>query len=75
MDFPYETRSSRKGLSMSYADVAAARLRMTEATTPKAVQRLCQRYRELPREEFAHTVGAPQDVESELGHLLNVFTV
>jgi len=58
--------------AMTYAE-AAARLGMTEAATRKAVQRLRQRYRELLREEVAHTVGAPHEVESELRHLLNVF--
>jgi len=58
--------------AMSYTE-AAARLDMTEAATRKAVQRLRQRYRELLREEVAHTVGAPHEVESELRHLLAVF--
>ena len=38
-----------------------------------AVQRLRQRYRELLREEVAHTVAAPHEAESELRHLLSVF--
>ena len=59
--------------AMSYAD-AVARLGVTEAATRKAVQRLRERYRELLREEVAHTVGAPHEVESELRDLLNVFT-
>jgi RNA polymerase sigma-70 factor (ECF subfamily) len=58
--------------TMSYPE-AAARLAMTEAATRKSVQRLRQRYRELLREEVAHTVGAPHEVEEELRHLLSVF--
>jgi len=49
--------SDAKG-AMPYAE-AAARLGLTEAATRKAVQRLRERYRELLREEVAHTVGAP----------------
>ena len=59
--------------TLSYAD-AAARLRLTEAATRKAVQRLRHRYREVLREEVAHSVGAPHEVESELRHLLGVFS-
>jgi DNA-directed RNA polymerase specialized sigma24 family protein len=58
--------------AMSYSE-AAGRLGLTEAATRKSVQRLRQRYRELLREEVAHTVGAPHEVESELRHLLSVF--
>jgi RNA polymerase sigma-70 factor (ECF subfamily) len=59
--------------TLSYAE-AAARLGLTEVATRKSVQRLRQRYRELLREEVAHTVGAPHEVESELRHLLGVFS-
>ena len=58
--------------AMSYAE-AAARIGRTEAAARKAVQRLRRRYRELLREEVAHTVGAPHEVENELRHLLAVF--
>ena len=59
--------------AMSYLE-AAERLGMTEAATRKAVQRLRQRYRELLREQVAHTVGAPHEVESELRRLMSVFS-
>jgi len=63
--------SDTKG-TISYVD-AAVRLDMTEAATRKIVQRLRERYRELLREEVAHTVGAPHETESELRYLLSVF--
>ena len=59
--------------ALSYED-AATRLRLTEAATRKCVQRLRQRYRELLREEVAHTVAAPHEIDSELRYLLSVFT-
>lgn len=43
---------------------------MTEAAIKGVVRRLRARFRELLREEVAHTVGSPDDVESELRHLL-----
>jgi len=63
--------SDAKG-AMSYTE-AALRMNMTEAATRKAVQRLRERYRELLREEVAHTVATPHEVEDELRHLLTVF--
>jgi RNA polymerase sigma-70 factor (ECF subfamily) len=59
--------------ALSYAE-AAARLNLTEAATRKCVQRLRQRYRESLREEVAHTVGAPHEIEVELRYLVSVFT-
>ncbi len=58
--------------TLSYPE-AAVRLALAEAATRKAVQRLRERYRELLREEVAHTVGSPHEVESELRHLLAIF--
>ena len=43
---------------------------MTEAAIKGVVRRLRARFREVLREEVAHTVGSPDDVESELRHLL-----
>ena len=59
--------------ALSYEE-AATRLRLTETATRKCVQRLRQRYRELLREEVAHTVAAPHEIDSELRYLLSVFT-
>jgi len=41
---------------------------MTEAAVKSAVQRMRQRHRELLREEIAHTVTRPEEIEEELRH-------
>jgi RNA polymerase sigma factor (sigma-70 family) len=48
----------------------AEQLVMTEGAVKVAVHRLRQKYRELLRSEIAQTVGAEEDVESELTLLL-----
>jgi DNA-directed RNA polymerase specialized sigma24 family protein len=45
---------------------------MTESAVRQASYRLRQRYRQLLREEIAHTVMAPADIEDELRHLIAV---
>ena len=45
---------------------------MTEAAVRQASYRLRQRYRQLLREEIAHTVMAPADIDDELRHLVTV---
>jgi len=50
----------------------AAQLGMTENAVKQAFHRFRQRYRVLLREEIAHTVIAPGDVEDELRHLISV---
>jgi RNA polymerase sigma-70 factor (ECF subfamily) len=45
---------------------------MTENAVKQAFYRFRQRYRMLLREEVAHTVIAPGDVEDELRHLASV---
>jgi len=45
---------------------------MTESAVRQASYRLRQRYRRLLREEIAHTVMAPGDIEDELRHLVAV---
>lgn len=45
---------------------------MTESAVRQASYRLRQRYRQLLREEIAHTVMLPGDIEDELRHLVNV---
>ena len=49
----------------SYADIGAG-LGLTEAAVKSAVQRMRQRHRELLREEIAHTVTRPEEIEEEL---------
>ncbi len=52
----------------SYAQVGAD-LGMSREAVKKAVQRMRHRYYELFREEVAHTVADPTEVEEELRHL------
>jgi RNA polymerase sigma-70 factor (ECF subfamily) len=55
----------------SQADIAA-HLGMTENAVRQAFHRFRQRYQSLLREEIAHTVATPGDIEDELRHLLAV---
>ncbi len=48
----------------------ATEFNMTENALKQAFHRFRTRYRELLREEVAHTVAAPGDVENELRHLI-----
>lgn len=50
----------------------AQELSMTENAVKQAFHRLRQRYRLLLREEIAHTVAVPGDVENELRHFIAV---
>jgi RNA polymerase sigma factor (sigma-70 family) len=50
----------------------ATELGMSENAVKQAFHRLRQRYRVLLREEIAHTVVVPGDVEDELRHLVSV---
>jgi RNA polymerase sigma factor (sigma-70 family) len=53
----------------------AHELGMTENAVKQALHRLRVRYRELLREEIAHTVMVPEDIEDELRHLIVVLRV
>ncbi|TMP94488.1 MAG: sigma-70 family RNA polymerase sigma factor [Verrucomicrobia bacterium] len=57
--------------SPSQAEIAA-RLAMTENAFRQAFYRFRQRYQSLLREEIAHTVATPGDIEDELRHLIAV---
>jgi len=59
------------GESQPYATIAA-QLEMTEGAVKVAVCRLRERYRGRLREEIAHTVASPAEVDEELRHLLRV---
>jgi RNA polymerase sigma-70 factor (ECF subfamily) len=50
----------------------AREFRMTESAVRQASYRLRQRYRQVLREEIAHTVMLPGDIEDELRHLIAV---
>lgn len=53
---------------LSYAQTAAA-LGMSETAVKVAVHRLRKRFRDLVRDEIAHTVSSPEEVDLELRHL------
>jgi RNA polymerase sigma-70 factor (ECF subfamily) len=55
----------------TYAE-AAREIGMSEEAFKKAVQRMRRRYHQLFREEIAHTVAGPDDVEDELRNLCAV---
>ncbi len=55
----------------SQVEIAGA-LGMTENAVKQAFHRFRQQYRNFLREEIAHTVAAPGDVEDELRHLVAV---
>jgi RNA polymerase sigma-70 factor (ECF subfamily) len=57
--------------SPSQAEIAV-RLGMTENAVRQAFYRFRQRYQTLLREEIAHTVATPGDIEDELRHLIAV---
>jgi RNA polymerase sigma factor (sigma-70 family) len=54
----------------SHAEIAA-KTGMTENAVNQAFHRFRQRYQFLLREEIAHTVAMPNDVENELRHLIS----
>jgi RNA polymerase sigma-70 factor (ECF subfamily) len=58
----------------SQADIAA-QLGMSENAVRQAFHRFRQRYQLLLREEIAHTVATPGDIEDELRHLIAVVRV
>jgi RNA polymerase sigma-70 factor (ECF subfamily) len=55
----------------SQAEIAQE-LGLSENAVKQAFHRLRQRYRLLLREEIAHTVALPGDVEGELRHFIAV---
>ena len=56
---------------LSQAHVASE-FDMTENAVKQAFYRFRQRYQTLLREEIAHTVAIPSDIEDELHHLIAV---
>ena len=52
-----------------YAQIAT-RLNMTVVAVKVTVHRLRQRYGELLRQEVAHTLADPSEVEQEVRHLI-----
>ena len=56
--------------SLSYGDIAAT-LGTSEGAARVAVHRLRKRFRELFREEIAHTIAAPEELEEEIRYLMS----
>lgn len=52
----------------------ATQLGLTESAVKSALHRLRQRYRELVREEIAHTVPDPAEIDAELRYLIAVMS-
>jgi RNA polymerase sigma-70 factor (ECF subfamily) len=61
----------QKESSIPYAAIAQD-LGMSVSAIKSAVSRLRERYGELVREEVAHTVSSPAEVDAEIRHLLSV---
>jgi RNA polymerase sigma factor (sigma-70 family) len=59
--------------ALSYAD-AGAQLGMTETAIKSAVHRFRLRHREILREEIAHTVVSPDEIDGEIQYLLTVLS-
>jgi RNA polymerase sigma factor (sigma-70 family) len=57
----------------SYAEIGA-RLGLAEGTIASAVHRLRKRHRAIVREEIAHTVARPEEIEEEIRNLLAVLS-
>ena len=56
--------------SQPYAELAP-RMGMSQGAIKVAVHRLRRRYRQLIRDEIARTVASPEEVDSEMRHLLD----
>jgi RNA polymerase sigma-70 factor (ECF subfamily) len=64
--------TSERG-SVPYSELAQA-LGQAEGTVRVAAHRLRKRYREVFREEIAHTVADPKEVEDEIRYLMSVLS-
>ena len=53
---------------------AASELGLSESAVRSALHRLRERYRALVREEIAHTVADPAEIEAEIRHLIMVLS-
>jgi DNA-directed RNA polymerase specialized sigma24 family protein len=62
-----------EGRSASYAELGAQH-GLSEGALKMRVQRLRQRYQRLLREEIAHTMAGPEEVEDEIRHLFSVLS-
>lgn len=62
------------GVGLPSQEEVARQLDMPVETLRSHLSRLRARYRELLREEVAHTIGAAEDVDEELHHLCRILT-
>jgi len=60
------------GPACEAATLGKERLGLSETAVKVTVHRLRQRYRELLREEVAHTVTRPEEVDGELRYLFAI---
>ena len=63
---------ARDESALPYGEIAT-RLNLTQAAVKMGVQRLRARYREILRDEIAHTVSSAEEVEEEIRHLFSTF--
>lgn len=70
-EFYEQIRLCEEGRGCSYAHVAA-RLGTTESAIKSAVPRLRRRFQELVREDIAHTVANPSEIDAEIRYLIGV---
>jgi RNA polymerase sigma-70 factor (ECF subfamily) len=68
--FPYLSGATAPGAF----SVAAARLGISEEAARQEVSRLRKRFRQAIRAEISETVASPQEVDAELGHLLEILS-
>lgn len=68
-----QTYQPQESGGRSYAKIGQT-LGLTEAAVKSAAQRLRQRHGELLREEIAHTVSRPGEIDEELRHLRALLT-
>jgi RNA polymerase sigma-70 factor (ECF subfamily) len=70
----FQTLKEFIGANQSSYVEAAAELGMSESAARMATSRLRGRYRELLRDEIAHTVIAPDEIDEEIRDLFATFT-
>ncbi len=66
-----ELQNSLTGDRLETYAAIAEKLQMSEGAVKVAAHRMRRRYRELLREEIAHTVAGADEVEDEIRYLLS----
>ncbi len=69
----FNRRGLRDYLAAEHADISYAKLALSlgiaETVVKKQLHNLRERYRWLLRDEIAHTVASPADIDDEIRHL------